>query len=159
MDADTISFEAMLAAKESASWAFWAMCGTWFSGLVTLFAACVALKAMGAWKLQERRAEGKSLKTALINYRNLSFILPNRIDPSNPDAFRDAAFASQGAMNQVWSIVTIMEIDLSGGNKIGSKYLELYEVHSEYMCGKAEHEKVMKVLFSFLAMPFVNSAN
>jgi hypothetical protein len=157
MDADIISYEAMLAARASAGWAFWAMCGTWFSGLVTLFAACVALKAMGTWKLQERRSEDKSLKTALINYRNLALVLPKKIDPSNPDMFRDAVLASQNALNQVWSILIVMEIDFSGKDKIGNKYLELHEAHCNYISGQIELDVVMKVLFSFLAILAVNS--
>ncbi|MDQ9128750.1 hypothetical protein RDT67_20230 [Serratia fonticola] len=157
MDADIISYEAMLAAKDSAGWAFWAMCGTWFSGVVTLFAACVALKAMGVWKLQERRSEKKALKTALINYRNLAIVLPPWIDPKNPEVYREAALASQNSINQIWSIVTLMEIDLAGTDEIGSKFLELNDAHNKYLSGEVEHNQVMSVLFDFMVIPFVNN--
>ncbi|MGM0512976.1 MAG: hypothetical protein ACQER3_09860 [Pseudomonadota bacterium] len=157
MDADTISYEAMLAAKESAHWAYVAMWATWFSGLTTLIAAIVALRAMNVWKKQERRSEKKALKTALINYRNLALTLPPRIEPQNPDAYREAAFASQNSINQIWSIVTLMEIDLTGTDELARKFLELNDVHGKYLRGEVEHKQVMSVLFDFLVIPFVNS--
>ncbi|HGH4615005.1 TPA: hypothetical protein ACJIWM_000734 [Enterobacter bugandensis] len=43
MDANSISYESMIAAKEAATWAFWAMIGTWFAGIATFMAVLVSL--------------------------------------------------------------------------------------------------------------------
>jgi len=156
MDTEIINYETMLATQQSAKWAFWAMWGTWFSGGATLLAAFVALRALNTWKHQARHSELKSLKNALINYRNLAIYLPERIVPTNPNEFREAAIASQNAMNHIWAVVTEMEIDLSNPNEIGEAWLELFETHSKYMSGEINHYLVMDVLFRFIAIPIVN---
>ncbi|EPJ7319059.1 hypothetical protein R4R82_001146 [Enterobacter asburiae] len=43
MDANSISYESMIAAKEAATWAFWSMIGTWFAGIATFMAVLVSL--------------------------------------------------------------------------------------------------------------------
>ncbi|WP_410743094.1 hypothetical protein [Citrobacter freundii] len=43
MDANYISYESLLAARDSAQWAFWSMIGTWFSGIATFMAVCLTL--------------------------------------------------------------------------------------------------------------------
>lgn len=43
MTDNEIAIQALLAAKNSADWAFWAMIGTWFSGIATFMAVCLTL--------------------------------------------------------------------------------------------------------------------
>lgn len=43
MNVNLIAIETLQAAKDSAEWAFWAMLGTWVSGIMTLLAVCVSL--------------------------------------------------------------------------------------------------------------------
>ncbi|WP_431651376.1 hypothetical protein [Enterobacter roggenkampii] len=43
MDANSISYESMIAAKEAATWALWSMIGTWFAGIATFMAVLVSL--------------------------------------------------------------------------------------------------------------------
>ena len=50
MNADYISYESLVAAREAADWAFWSMIGTWLSALATLFAAIIAVLAIRSWR-------------------------------------------------------------------------------------------------------------
>ncbi|EMT6385364.1 hypothetical protein WMR60_003962 [Providencia rettgeri] len=43
MDQDLINIESMIAARNAANWSFWAMLGTWFSGIATLSAVLFSL--------------------------------------------------------------------------------------------------------------------
>lgn len=43
MDADLISYESMIAAKETARWTFWIMWATWFAGVATFGAVVLSL--------------------------------------------------------------------------------------------------------------------
>lgn len=43
MSDNEIAIQALMAAKESANWAFWSMIGTWFSGIATFMAVCLTL--------------------------------------------------------------------------------------------------------------------
>lgn len=38
-----IAIQALIAARDSANWAFWAMIGTWISGIATFMAVCLTL--------------------------------------------------------------------------------------------------------------------
>ena len=43
MDANQIAYESLIAARESAQWAYWAMLGSWASGVATFLAVVVSL--------------------------------------------------------------------------------------------------------------------
>lgn len=43
MSTEYISYESLIAARQSAQWAFWAMIGTWVSGIATFLAVAVSL--------------------------------------------------------------------------------------------------------------------
>ncbi|WP_129543781.1 hypothetical protein [Serratia sp. 1D1416] len=43
MEANLISYESMLAARESARWAYWSMIGTWLAGIATFAAVVTSL--------------------------------------------------------------------------------------------------------------------
>lgn len=43
MNADYISYESLVAARDAAKWAYWSMIGTWVSGLATFLAVLVSL--------------------------------------------------------------------------------------------------------------------
>jgi hypothetical protein len=154
MDADIISFESMLAAQQGADWAFWAMLGTWFSGIVTLVAALVAFKALQTWKQQEKHNEKKSLKVALISYRNLLAMMPDKLCPHDPDC-RQPALSLQDSMNQIYLHVTLMEVMLDTDD-IGQQFYALYNRHGEYMQGKVTKDKVADLLIPFIAKPFIS---
>ncbi|HII0005402.1 TPA: hypothetical protein ACYX6I_000445 [Klebsiella variicola] len=43
MNADYISYESLVAARDAAKWAYWSMIGTWVAGLATFLAVLVSL--------------------------------------------------------------------------------------------------------------------
>lgn len=144
MDAEIISFESMLATQRAADWALWSMLGTWFSGFVTLGAAFVAFKALQTWKQQEKHNEKKSLKAALISYRNLLVMMPEMLNPQDPNC-RQPALLLQDSMNQVYLYVTLMEVMLDR-NEIGQQFYALNNRHGEYMRGEVHRDKVAELL-------------
>ncbi|MEK9498213.1 hypothetical protein V2H77_17425 [Photorhabdus sp. P32] len=82
MDTDLISYEAMIAAQDSARWAFYAMLGTWFSGLITLCAVIYAKKALTTWKKQEKVKVKMDFKKALIQVIDSIIYMPDWFDMS-----------------------------------------------------------------------------
>lgn len=154
MEANYISYEALVASREAADWALWAMLGTWFSGVVTLVAACVAFLALRTWKQQEKHNERKALKSSLINYRNLLLVMPVTLNPQDPNC-RQLALLFQESMNQIYLCVTLMEVNLKT-HEIGKEFYTLFTRHSEYMRGEVSHEKVAELLLPFISKPFIS---
>ncbi|EPX2177598.1 hypothetical protein ACWXZN_004794 [Serratia marcescens] len=54
MDTDLINYETMLAAKDSAQWAWWTMAATIFSVFISLATLGMAYIALDSWREQER---------------------------------------------------------------------------------------------------------
>lgn len=156
MDANYIAYEALVATREAADWAFWSALGTWFSGIITLVAAFVAFRALQTWKQQERHNEKKALKAALINYRNLLVMMPETLEPSEPDC-RQPALLLQDSMNQIYLHVTLMEVTFDT-NEIGRQFHTLYNKHGEYMQGQAHREQIAELLIPFISKPFISGA-
>ncbi len=154
MDANYISYEALVASREAADWALWAMLGTWFSGIVTLVAACFALLALKTWRKQEKHNEKKALKVSLINYRNLLLAMPEKLDPQDPNC-QQPALILEASMNQIYLCVTLMEVNLRT-HEIGMEFHALFKRHSEYMKGKVSRDKVRDLLIPFIAKPFIS---
>lgn len=76
MDANLISYESMLAAKESAYSAYWSMIFTAavaLSSLITvivaIYAALIARKEVNSWKEQQKLTQLVRLKRAVFSYR------------------------------------------------------------------------------------------
>ena len=156
MDANYIAYEALVASREAADWALWAALGTWFSGVITLVAACVAFKALQTWKQQEKHNGKKALKAALINYRNLLVMMPEALDPADPDC-RQPALLLQDSMNQIYLHVTLMEVTFDT-NEIGQQFYALYNRHGVFMRGLVHRDEVAELLIPFISKPFISGA-
>lgn len=135
--------------------ALWGMIGSWISGVGTLVAAVFAWKALSSWKSQEKRNDRKALKIALIQYRHLLTVMPEKLQP-NPD-FSKPALTLQEAMNQIYQAVTILEVDLNN-SQVGKKYVELNQIHNEFLRGLANRNDLAKKTIYFLAEPFIDKA-
>ncbi|HGM5416863.1 TPA: hypothetical protein ACKP1J_001212 [Serratia liquefaciens] len=96
MDTDLISYESMLAARDSASWAFWGMVATWSSLVVSVLTLVLAYLALTSWKKQEELKVKQNFKESLFQLRSLLLSMPERIEVyklsqgrqllTNPDA-------------------------------------------------------------------------
>lgn len=64
MDSDIISYESMLAAKESAYWAMHAAKAAWGSLILAFMTFGVAIYAMNTWKSQEKVSAKREIKKA-----------------------------------------------------------------------------------------------
>jgi len=77
MDANIIAFQAMLATKDSATYAFWATCASIFSTLITLATLGMAYTALDSWKEQERMKFKLSFKRAMLGLKYALDSMPN----------------------------------------------------------------------------------
>lgn len=68
MDADLIAYESMLIARDSASWAYWAMVAAFCSAGATFIAAIIALLTINSWKRQARAQEVRNFILAVYNF-------------------------------------------------------------------------------------------
>ncbi|MGP2608391.1 hypothetical protein ACTVMZ_23485, partial [Serratia ureilytica] len=80
MDADLISYESMLIARDSANWAYWSMIAAYGSAIVSLLTFVLAFFALNAWKQQEKLKVKKEFKTSLIRLKHLLLYMPDKID-------------------------------------------------------------------------------
>lgn len=75
MDENYIAYQSLVAARESATWAFWSMIGT-FSGIfVGLFTIFYAARALSTWREQEKTKLKMDFKKSILalNYAVRSF--------------------------------------------------------------------------------------
>lgn len=68
MDADIISYESMLIARDAANWAFWGMVAAFCSAGATLLAAVIAFLTINSWKHQTRAQEVRNFILAVYNF-------------------------------------------------------------------------------------------
>lgn len=80
MDADLISYESMLAARDSADWAFWGMIAAYGSAIMSFLTFVLACFALNAWKQQEKLKVKKDFKESLIRLKHLLLYMPDKID-------------------------------------------------------------------------------
>ncbi|HIE1449397.1 TPA: hypothetical protein ACXJF2_004379 [Serratia marcescens] len=68
MDANLISYESMLTARDSANWAYWSMIAAFCSAGATLLAAIIAFLTINSWKRQARSQEVRNFILAAYNF-------------------------------------------------------------------------------------------
>ncbi|HFF9479189.1 TPA: hypothetical protein ACGFA2_001908 [Serratia marcescens] len=180
MDADLISYESMLATRESADWAFWNMVATWGTLAVstaTLVLACLALQS---WKRQEELKVKQAFKASLIQLRNLLIYMPYKIDTEMlrigreilkgklklfGSGLTDAEFARlkdyaqeflylEEGMKNCWDCWVSTE-NLLNGTEISQLWMKIHKVHNEYVEGVGSKDEVIKNIISMLEKKFV----
>lgn len=80
MVVDYTSYASMLAARESANWAFWSMLATAGSLLVSILTLCVAIRAIHTWKKQEILKIKMDFKKSLMRLKTECYSFPEYID-------------------------------------------------------------------------------
>ncbi|MGE6468008.1 hypothetical protein [Serratia proteamaculans] len=70
MDADLISYESMLIARDSANWVFWGMIAAFCSAGATLLAAIIAFLTINSWRRQARAQDVRNFILAAYNFHN-----------------------------------------------------------------------------------------
>lgn len=80
MDANSISYESMIAAKEAATWAFWSMLATAGGLLVSILTLYVATRAIHTWKKQEILKIKMDFKKSLMRLKTECNLLPEYVD-------------------------------------------------------------------------------
>ncbi|MCF1610126.1 hypothetical protein LQ759_09555 [Serratia marcescens] len=84
MDADLISYESMLTARDSANWAYWSMIAAFCSAGATLVAAIIAFSTINSWKRQGRAQEVRNFIFAVYNFHNAMIRTPELKPESKP---------------------------------------------------------------------------
>lgn len=157
MDADLISYEAMLAAQEAAKSAYWTMiftgAGVAFSivtVLVAIYGASVARQELSSWKEQQKLLQLVRLKRSVFTYRqkleaNISRsvndekfneILRDELQPFLADIYHELVVAGLDSEEYEEAII----------------FRQLMDSHNLHMDGKAKwsdvYDKVAKLQLS-----------
>ncbi|MBJ8953633.1 hypothetical protein [Citrobacter braakii] len=80
MVVDYTSYASMLAARESADWAFWSMLATGGSFLVSALTLWVAIRAIHSWKKQEALKVKMDFKKSLMRLKTECYLFSGYID-------------------------------------------------------------------------------
>lgn len=159
MDADLISYESMLAARDSANWAFWGMVASFCSVFATLFAAAVALKTISSWKYQARSQELKNFSLAVYNFQ-LSVIRGPEVEKGkqlNQDEL-EQIMHTYDALGAVYA-ATIMTHDTAIRAQTSTIFAKLAEIQEEYSEGKmSRNAAVDKIVKIRITDPLISSS-
>jgi hypothetical protein len=159
MDADLISLEAMLAARDAADWAFWTMLATLSSAFATLFAACVALYAIGGWKKQEKTREIKQLKLSIFRFQMK--VLHSRPFFSNGIKGEDEVNETMQLLKELDVVyectITMHNYKLS--EQASLIYSDLICSFNDYAAGKISQDEMLDAIIQIrLDNPLLNSS-
>ncbi|MDC6111319.1 hypothetical protein [Serratia rubidaea] len=163
MDADLISYESMLVARDSANWAFWGMIAAWGSAFMSLITCGLACFALNTWKKQEQLKVKKDFKASLIQLRRLLIWLPGTIDVATLMAGRRLIYDSkvtmqigmdagrfnhckdyamnfqslEDGMQKCWECWAATE-DLLSKTEIGELWRDTTSMYNEYTQGRSD---------------------
>ncbi|HBU6167529.1 hypothetical protein [Citrobacter freundii] len=146
MNTEYISYESLVAARESVMWAKWAMYGTWASAIATLIAAIVALFAIFGWRKQEETSELKTLRLSVYHY-HMSLIRAPKLYRDDLGQFDFIRFnETYNALTSVYTSALMMH-RRNTREKASKLYIELADIHTEYSNGSISNsEAESKVL-------------
>lgn len=139
MDNDLISFEAMLAAKESAEWAFWGVVIAAGSLFVTLLTFYVAVRALNSWKSQEIVKERKAFIVSVMKFQNIIGFGSNFNIKVLGNEAREPFWKLTNSLMDIYesSITMISNKDREQASKI---YLELDDVYKQIHGGEIDNQ-------------------
>lgn len=180
MDADIISYESMLAARDSANWAYWGMVAVWISVPVSVLTFVLACIALNTWKKQEKLRVKKDFKASLFQLRTLLLYMPDEIDElklqqgrkflKNPavefqigllqqefnerkDYAKEFIHIEEGMQKCFACWVDTENILL--GTKVSKFWSNIITAYEKYVLGEGKKLDVIKEIDAMLEQPFV----
>lgn len=146
MDADLISYESMLAARDSANWAFWGMVAAFISAAATACAVGVAVRAISGWKKQETAQEIKNINLSLFRFQMQVQLSRYEFNPKNKDLeeAKEAMSLLKGLDSVYECTITMHNKELQ--NQSSELYSELVDIFNDFVNGKINREEITKRL-------------
>lgn len=154
MDADLIAYESMLAARESAQWAYWGLWISFSAALATFLATAAGVAVLFSWRSQEAFKDKKTFVFSVLKFQQTIGLGPETYDLTSdpvPDThpFSKLTFA----LMQVYENALTMA-KKKDRNKAIEIYLQLNEVYESLHQGKTDSDGALRVLFQITADPF-----
>ncbi len=84
MDANYISYESLLAARDAAQWAYWSMWIAFASSVFTFFALVVGCMSISSWRSQEVLKDRKTFALSVLKYQKIIGLGPSTYSLSAP---------------------------------------------------------------------------
>ena len=154
MDADLIAYEAMLAARESANWAY---LGLWISlsaAVSTFLATAAGVVVVFGWRNQEAFRDKKAFVISVLKLQQTIGLGPNKYQLTSEPIPETHPFSKLTfTLHQVYENVVTMtkKKDRAKAKQI---YLQLSEVYESLSKGEVDREIALRVLFEIKVGPF-----
>lgn len=84
MDANYISYESLLAARDAAQWAYWSMWIAFASSVFTFFALVVGYMSIISWRSQEVLKDRKVFALSVLKYQKIIGLGPSTYSLNAP---------------------------------------------------------------------------
>ncbi|HGE8334825.1 TPA: hypothetical protein ACGD5E_000918 [Serratia marcescens] len=180
MDADLISYETMLATRDSAVWAFWTMLMAATSTLLSLATILIAIYALKTWKQQEILKAKMEFKKVLMQLRHVVLFLPDRVEQAQVvlaknilsdttgiktrgmeqehiEAYKDLAREIRELENEIlncWKTWMSTE-DIFRGSEIEVLWKEVQKNHNAYMLQGGDKQPYLESVDTLMKKDFV----
>lgn len=169
MDADIISYETLLATRDSAEWVMWGAIATGIAAvgsMLTLFCAAVALNT---WKKQEKTKIRSEFKRSLLALDYAVHMMPDdwgimmaqRIRLGNRDFLipgENEAYIGLSELKKCWhnaiSAWVMCEGQLKKTN-LTKQWPELSEIYADFIQGRAKKIKILDKLEEMHSVEFI----
>lgn len=180
MEDNFVSYESMLAAQDSAKWAFWGMVATWGSLVVSALTLILAYRALTSWKEQEKLKVKQDFKASLFQLRSLLLHMPDCIEAHklrqglqfirNPSVSFQIGIGAQ-EFNQIKTYATDFERvekgmesclacwmateNILSDPKLKKLWASISSDYEKYAQGKGEKTELINKIDALLGQPFV----
>lgn len=148
MNADYISYEALVAARKAAEWSYWSMIGTCISAIATLAAAVIGYLALSGWRKQEEAKELKDFRVAAYSYGNALIFSPQYIHVINNEQDSNAARGVYDEIQKLYLTALAMH-DFKSRSNASKIFNDISEIHKKYtkseITNMEAHKAVMHI--------------
>lgn len=149
MNAEYISYESLIAARDAAEWGFWSMIGAWVSAMATLTAAIVGFLAINVWRKQEEAKELKDFRVAAFRYHNSLIFAPQYMKVKENDShMARAKNVFDEHQNLYVSTLMMHDVRTRGhASRILNNISDIYKRYRDSEISNHEaHEEIMQII-------------
>ncbi|WP_131541975.1 hypothetical protein [Pantoea agglomerans] len=170
MDLDLISFETLIATRDSADWVMWGAIATGLAAASSLLTLYFARAALNTWKMQEQTKIKSEFKRSLLALDYAIHMMPDEWNMSTAMMVQvrsksfiisegdDAVMAGLSELKKCWHNAIsawVMCEGLLKETSLTKSWKELSDVYSQYIQGRANKISILTKLAEMHSVEFI----
>ncbi|MBA5202204.1 hypothetical protein H2Y57_00610 [Pectobacterium aroidearum] len=171
MDVDIISYETLLATRDSANWVMWGAIATGVTAVSSVFTLFYAIAALNTWKKQEKTKIKSEFKRSLLALEYAIHMMPNNWDTSMVQEMHiemaarthtlqnyEEIVVAQSDLKKCWHDATsawVMCEGLLKKTNLTRLWEELSNIYIKYLSGRINKKVILDKLAEMHSIEFI----